>query len=219
MILETIVTGTFGSNCYIVGSEATKEAMVVDPGADADRILATLRHHGLKADLILVTHSHTDHIGAVPEVKKATGARVAMHALTLQEAQGQSRLAAQMFYMITPALDPPDIELGEDDEVKVGDLAFRVLHCPGHTQGHICLYGHGVLLAGDVIFQGSIGRFDFPGGDGRQLLTSIRDKILPLPDDTAIHSGHGPATTLALEKQHNPFIRMLDRILAGEVRI
>jgi len=219
LILEGIVTGMFQENCYVVGSEASREAMVVDPGADAERILAVLRRHDLKAGIIIVTHSHVDHVGAVQPLRQATGAKVAMHPLTYQEARSHSRMAAQMFYLISPALDPPDIELAEGDEVKVGDLSFQVLHCPGHTQGHICLYGHGLLFSGDVLFQGSIGRFDMPGSDGRQLLMSIRDKILPLPDETTVLSGHGPATTLAQEKQFNPFIRLLDRILAGEIRI
>jgi glyoxylase-like metal-dependent hydrolase (beta-lactamase superfamily II) len=207
MILEGFPTGMFQENCFIAGCAETKEAMIVDPGDDAEQILAALERNDLTAKLIVVTHEHIDHIGAVEAVREATKAPVAMHAIAYDGTAAQSQAALMLTGRPQPRMGPPEVLLDEGQDVQVGKLKFQVLFCPGHTPGHICLYGEGVLFSGDVLFQLSIGRFDLPGGDGPQLLRSIRDKLWPLPDDTLVLPGHGPATTIGQEKQHNPFIK------------
>ena len=207
MILEGFPTGMFQENCFIAGCTETKEAMIVDPGDDAPEILAALERNDLTAKLIVLTHEHIDHIGAVDAVREATQAPVAMHAVAYERTGEQSQTAMMWLGRPLPRMSPPEVFLDEGHDVQVGGLKFQVLFCPGHTPGHICLYGEGVLFSGDVLFQLSIGRFDLPGGDGRELLRSIRDKLWPLPDDTLVLPGHGPATTIGQEKQFNPFLK------------
>ena len=207
MILEGFPTGMFQENCFIAGCAETKEALIVDPGDDAEQILAALERNDLTAKLIVVTHEHIDHIGAVEAVREATKAPVAMHAIAYDGTAGQSQTALMLTGRPLPRMGPPEVFLVEGQDVQVGKLKFQVLFCPGHTPGHICLYGEGVLFSGDVLFQLSIGRFDLPGGDGPELLRSIRDKLWPLPDDTLVLPGHGPATSIGQEKEHNPFIK------------
>ena len=207
MILEGFPTGMFQENCFIAGCAETKEALIVDPGDDAEQILAALERNDLTAKLIVVTHEHIDHIGAVEAVREATKAPVAMHAIAYDGTAAQSQTALMLTGRPQPRMGPPEVFLVEGQDVQVGKLKFQVLFCPGHTPGHICLYGEGVLFSGDVLFQLSIGRFDLPGGDGPQLLRSIREKLWPLPDDTLVLPGHGPATSIGQEKEHNPFIK------------
>jgi hydroxyacylglutathione hydrolase len=224
MILCGFPTGVFQENCFIAGCEKTCKALVVDPGADADVILKVLEKENLKAGFIAVTHPHVDHIGAVQAVRQATGAPLGMH----RDAYAQmNEQAAAGRYMIGEVIDPPtqpDLFLDDGDELKVGELRFRVLYCPGHAAGHLCFYGEpsqalgrtGVVFTGDTLFQSGIGRFDMPGGDGRVLLQSIREKLLTLPDDTLVLPGHGPETTIGREKRENPFI-LHPRMVLGEV--
>ncbi|MDP2948768.1 MAG: MBL fold metallo-hydrolase [Chloroflexota bacterium] len=207
MILEGFPTGIFQENCFIAGCPATKEAMVVDPGDDAPDILAALHRLGLTAKLIVVTHEHIDHIGAVEAVRQATKAPLAMHPIAYAATAGQSQAAMMFLGRPAPPLNEPEIWLDEGQQIEVGKLRFQVLFCPGHTPGHICLYGEGVVFSGDVLFQLSIGRFDLPGGDGRALLKSIQEKLFSLPDETLVLPGHGPTTTVGREKQSNPFLK------------
>lgn len=207
MILEGFPTGVFQENCFIAGCETTREAMIVDPGDDAREILAALERHKLTAKLVVVTHEHIDHIGAVEVVREATKAPVAMHRLAYDGTAQQGQAALMMLGKALPRMKEPEVWLEEGDEVEVGELKFQVLFCPGHTPGHICLYGEGVVFSGDVLFQLGIGRFDVPGGDGRRLLQSIREKLLPLPDETVVLPGHGPTTTIGREKELNPFVK------------
>ena len=207
MVLAGFPTGMFQENCFIAGCAETKEAMIIDPGDEPQRILDTLERNELTAKLIVLTHEHIDHIGAVDAVREATQAPVAMHAIAYEMTAAQSQTAMMWLGRPLPRMAPPEVFLEEGQDVLVGKLKFQVLFCPGHTPGHICLYGEGVLFSGDVLFQLSIGRFDLPGGDGPQLLRSIRDKLWPLPDDTLVLPGHGPATTIGQEKEHNPFIK------------
>jgi hydroxyacylglutathione hydrolase len=207
MILEGFPTGFLQGNCFIAGCEVTKEAMIVDPGDDAAKILAAVEEKELTAKLIVLTHEHIDHIGAVEEVRQATNAPVAMHPSAYEYTAYQSQAAMMWLGRSMPRMNEPEMWLEEGQEISVGTLKFQVLFCPGHSPGHICLYGEGVLFSGDVLFQLSIGRFDLPGGDGHQLFRSIRDKLFILPDDTLVLPGHGPTTTIGQEKEQNPFIK------------
>ena len=206
MILEGLVVGMFQSNCYIVGSETTREAMIVDPGDEAERILATLERHNLSAKLIVVTHSHVDHVAALQQVRDGTGASVAMHRDAYESSKGDAGLLRMLLGANPPSLEKPDQLVEDGDKLTVGDLEFEVLFCPGHAFGHICLVGQGVVFTGDALFAGGIGRFDLPGGDGKLLLTSIREKLLTLPDETVVLAGHGPSSTIGEEKRSNPFL-------------
>jgi len=207
MILEGFPTGLLQGNCFIAGCEVTKEAMIVDPGDDDAKILAALEEKELTAKLIVLTHEHIDHIGAVDAVRQATNAPVAMHPSAYEYTAYQSQAAMMWLGRSMPRMNEPEMWLEEGQEISVGTLKFQVLFCPGHSPGHICLYGEGVLFSGDVLFQLSIGRFDLPGGDGHQLFRSIRDKLFILPDDTLVLPGHGPTTTIGQEKEQNPFIK------------
>lgn len=205
MIIEKLELGPFAANCYIVGSESNKEGIIIDPGAEADRILQEVEDLGLEIKLIVLTHHHIDHIGAVKEVKEATGAEVAIHT---DEAESLQRPpSSTTFGFSYPAPPPPDRLLKGGDSIDIGDLHFLVLHTPGHSPGGICLLGEGVVFSGDTLFNSGIGRFDFPGSSGKQLMNSIYTKLMVLPDDTIIYPGHGPETTIGTERQWNPFLR------------
>ena len=216
MIVEGFAVGPFVENVYIVGDERTKEALVVDPGAEPERILAALDRHGLTARLIICTHNHIDHIGAVTAVRASTGALFAMS----QVDYGDIGLQAQSFarFLGEPLeIAEPDRFLEEGDTIEIGDISLKVLSTPGHTRGHLSFAGEGILFSGDLLFAGSIGRFDLPGGDGHQLLRSIRDKVLPLPDETGVAPGHGRTTTVGQERATNRYVLALERLLAGEL--
>ena len=206
MILEGLVVGVFQSNCYIVGDDTAREALVVDPGDEATRILATLERHKLTANLIVVTHTHVDHVAALQPLHDATGASVAMHRDAYESSKADSGLMRMLLGATAPPLAEPETFVEDGDKVQVGNLEFEVLFTPGHAFGHICLVGQGVVFTGDALFAGGIGRFDLPGGDGKLLLNSIRQKLLTLPDETVVLSGHGPSSTIGEERSSNPFL-------------
>jgi glyoxylase-like metal-dependent hydrolase (beta-lactamase superfamily II) len=207
MIRETFPVGLIGCNCSILGDETSREAIVVDPGDDLPRILALLARHRLTVKQIVVTHAHIDHIAGAQELKRITGAPVAynQHDLPLV---AMMDVQAAWFGMQTPEVRPPDQDLTEASVVQVGGLSGTVFHTPGHTQGSICLHlpEHSLLLAGDTLFAGSIGRTDLPGGDLKTLLRSVHGKLLPLPDETLVIPGHGSLTSIGQERQSNPFL-------------
>jgi hydroxyacylglutathione hydrolase len=205
MILKTLVLGLFGSNCYIVGSETTREGVIIDPGDDPEAILNSVKELKLDIKLIVLTHGHIDHVGALREVKRVTGARVAIHSDDAGAIQ-DPMLGARFGLQYTPA-PPPDLLLKDGDKISVGDLHFSVIHTPGHTPGGICLLGEGVVFTGDTLFQFGIGRYDLPGGDGNQLLRSIHTKLMGLPDDTIVYPGHGDESTIGTEREGNPFLQ------------
>ena len=204
MILKKLVVGPFASNCYIVGSEVTNEGMIVDPGAEAEEILKNVNHLGLSIKIILLTHGHIDHIGALKEVKEATGAEVAIHSGDANYLQ--QRPLATVFGFSYPDCPHPDRLLEGGDSLDIGDLHFLVLHTPGHSPGGICLLGHGVVFCGDTLFNYGIGRTDFPAGSYSQLMNSIHTKLMILPDNTVVCPGHGPETTIVTERRGNPFL-------------
>jgi glyoxylase-like metal-dependent hydrolase (beta-lactamase superfamily II) len=207
MIFRHLVVGPLACNCYIVGDETTKQGMVIDPGAEGRAILRAVSELGLSIKLIVVTHAHFDHVGAVPAVKEATGAQLAIH-----EADASMRLGpfARMMASISggsfPRSSQPERLLRDGDVIEIDSLRFTVLHTPGHSLGGISLYGHGMVFTGDTLFNYGVGRSDFPGCSHRQLIDSIKRKLMSLPDDTIVYPGHGPPTTIGEEKRGNPFL-------------
>lgn len=218
MIFEYFPVGPIGANCYIVGCDETKEAAVVDPGAEDSKILRALSRLGVSAAYIINTHGHLDHIGANGEVKAATGARLLIHRLDAgMLTSAEANLSAFAGQRVTsPAADA----FLEDGQVlRVGRVELRVIYTPGHTSGGVCLLATELddagrsralsarrLLTGDTLFAGSVGRTDFPGGSFESLIRSIKEKLMPLGDDVEVYPGHGPSTTIGEEREGNPFL-------------
>ena len=204
MILEIVSVGPLQANAYIIGDDKTRQAMVIDPGDEGDRILEVAKSNNLKINEIICTHAHFDHVGAAGDIKKETGARITMHREDL-ETYSLAKDQAAFWGFKVDDLPQPDGFVDEGDEIKVGGLSFKVMHTPGHSKGGICLYGEGIVITGDTIFKGSIGRTDFPGGSIEELKSSFR-RIIGLPDNTRVLSGHGPETTIGYEKKTNFFM-------------
>lgn len=207
MIIAALPVGLIETNCYVVGCEETKDGVIIDPGGHPQRILAEVERQGLTIRYVLNTHAHFDHTEANGAILRATGAPLALHPMDrpLLQASG----GAAFFGLQADPSPPPDLLLEDGDELEVGKLRFQVLHTPGHTPGHVCFYepAKGVLFDGDVLFYRGIGRTDLPGGSWQQLMDSIQRVLFALPDDTAVYSGHGPATTIGAEKRLNPWLR------------
>ena len=205
MILKLLPLGQFQTNCYLVGSETTKEGIVIDPGSDPLVIIDQIRRLDLKINLIVNTHAHVDHVMAIESIKRATDAKFALHVDDLPMLH-QASAAGVQFFGKPVSVPEPDILLKDGDIVEAGDVKLTVIHTPGHSPGGICLYTEGTLFSGDTLFQFSIGRHDFPGGNQRQLLNSIVTRLFVLPDDTVVLPGHGPDTTIGFERENNPFL-------------
>jgi glyoxylase-like metal-dependent hydrolase (beta-lactamase superfamily II) len=204
VILKKLLVGPIVANCYIVGSEATREGMIIDPGADADEILQNVRELGLKIKLIVLTHRHLDHVGAARQVKEATDAPIAIHAEAAKYLPQSSSYIFQPPYEASP---PADRILKEGDGLDIGDLHFTVRHTPGHTPCGISLVGHGAVFTGDTLFNYGIGRYDLADGSYQQLMDSIHTRLMDLPDDTKVYPGHGPDSTIGTERRANPFLK------------
>lgn len=210
MIVETFPVGPFQCNCTVLGDEATGEAIVVDPGDQLAFIQERLRLHGLtKIKAIVHTHAHLDHIGATADLQAATGAPVGLHEgdRFLWEAVD---MQAMMLRLERPATCDFDVRLEDGHTLRFADVEGEVIHTPGHTPGSVSFHFPSLdklLIAGDTLFQGSIGRTDLPGGDFEQILASIHTRLLTLDDDTRVIPGHGPITTIGFEKRRNPFLQ------------
>jgi glyoxylase-like metal-dependent hydrolase (beta-lactamase superfamily II) len=204
LIIRKITVGPYASNCYIVGSEKTKEGMIIDPGANAQEILRTVEKLGLKIKLIVLTHRHPDHVGAAARVKEATGAPLAVHA------EMARYLPQSPSYIYEPPFEGaprPERILKDGDSIDISDLHFKVLHTPGHTPCGISIFGEGRVFTGDTLFNYGIGRYDLIDGDYHQLINGIRSKLFTLPPETIVHPGHGPDSTIATEIRANPFLK------------
>jgi len=210
MIHEVLPVGMLQCNCSVFGDEQTREAIVVDPGDEIASILEIVARHGLTVKAIVITHAHIDHIGGAQKLKQATGAPVYMNQNDA-ELQRMMDMQASWLGMRTPEAVAVDSDAKDGSVLEIGATEFHVLHTPGHTQGSISLWipSESKLVAGDTLFRDSIGRTDLPGGDGRQILRSIHEKLLPLPEETIVIPGHGDSTTIGREKQFNYFLREL----------
>jgi len=205
LLVYQLSVGPLQVNCFLVACAKTREAMIVDPGEEGPRILRLAESNGLAIKKVVNTHGHFDHIGANQAVIEATGAELMMHEADLPLLQNARNHAEVYGLSVTPSPEP-DKFLEEGDSFTVGELSFSVFHVPGHSPGSICLLSEGHLFVGDVLFAGSIGRTDLPGGDFDALVEGVREKLFRLPADTTVHSGHGPDTTIGREKQMNPFV-------------
>jgi glyoxylase-like metal-dependent hydrolase (beta-lactamase superfamily II) len=208
MILETFPVGPLQCNCTILGDEEAGEAIVIDPGDEISLIHKRLTELGLKLKQILITHAHIDHVGGALKLKRLTGAPILLNEndLPLLKIMAEQ---ADWVGVETPETAPPDANLSDGLVVGLQRFPATVLHTPGHTQGSVCLHfvPLNLLIAGDTLFAGSIGRTDLPGGNSRQILNSIHSRLLALPEETRVLPGHGPATTIGQERYSNPFLR------------
>jgi glyoxylase-like metal-dependent hydrolase (beta-lactamase superfamily II) len=218
LIHEILPVGLLQCNCSVVGDPETREAIVIDPGDEVERILEIIARHNLKIRAIVNTHAHIDHVGGLKKMHQATGAPVLMHS---EDLELYRRLPVQAAWL---GLRPPtqvevDALLREGDAVRWGRYEARILHTPGHTRGSVCLYlpadslaekaeEPGILFAGDTLFAGSIGRTDLWGGSFEEIMRSLHAKLLDLPDETIVYPGHGPATTIGDEREANPFLNL-----------
>lgn len=206
MIIQKIEVGPFASNCYVVGAESGHEGVIIDPGAGGKEILKHVKDLGLEIKYIVLTHGHIDHVGALKEVKEETNADIVIHADDAASLQSRNPLN-MMYRMSMQSLPPPDRLIKGGDSLNMGDLRLLVLHTPGHTPGGISLLGDEAVFTGDTLFNLGIGRTDMPGGSHIELMESIHTQLMTLPDNTAVYPGHGPPTTIGIERQWNPFLR------------
>jgi hydroxyacylglutathione hydrolase len=217
MIHEILPVGWLQCNCHVVGDPATREAVVIDPGDETEKILAVVARHHLTVKAILITHAHIDHVGGLRKMREATGAPVRMHPDDLELYRILDQQAATIGVPL-PGRVEVDGELREGDTVRWGAYQVSVLHTPGHTRGSVSLYfpgepatgaagAAGSLFAGDTLFAGSIGRTDLWGGSFEAIIRSIESKLLELPEQTIVYPGHGPATTIGEERETNPFLQ------------
>lgn len=203
MIIKEFVVGPLENNCFIIIEESSKECFITDPGDEPDRMTDFISENSLKVKYLVCTHAHFDHVGALPELQKETGAKIVMHKADLPVYERSHDHAALWGFEIDP-LPRPDVFVSDGDTIDIGNLHFEILHTPGHSPGGICIYGEGIVITGDTLFAGSVGRTDLPGGDTLQLRASFR-RLMLLPDSIRVLPGHGPETTIGRERASNFF--------------
>lgn len=208
MIHEILPVGPLQCNCSVIGDEATREAMVIDPGDDIEDIVAVIQKHNLKVQQIVITHAHIDHVGGAMKLRALTGAPILLNQnddalLKMLDVQ------ATWVGMASPGAVKIDGELIHGNNLAAGSLSANILHTPGHTEGSVCLHfpAEKVLIAGDTLFAGSIGRTDLPGGSFEKIMRSLHQRVLALPDETIVIPGHGPKTTIGDEREGNPYLQ------------
>lgn len=206
LIIKRLVVSRLSANCYIVGSETTREGMVIDPGGNAGGISDLIISSGLDIKTVVLTHGHSDHIAALHDIQQQTGAVVAIHREDADFLEGRGDYS-MMFGISYKTPSPPGRLLDEGDIITVGDFHFKVLHTPGHTPGCICLLERDKVFTGDTLFYKGIGTTMMPGSSRRQLIDSIHRRLLTLPDETVIYPGHGRQTTIGAERRHNPYLQ------------
>jgi hydroxyacylglutathione hydrolase len=204
MKIETIPVGQLDTNCFVVSDEETREAIIIDPGDDPERLRTYIDAYGLKPAYLIFTHGHYDHVCAVRELKELYQAMIVMHEAEDKTYEDTKKLCMSWGYD-EEDFPQPDLLVKEGDEIRLGKTSFAIMHTPGHTPGGICLYGDGVLFTGDTLFRSSAGRTDLPGGDRGHLLASLK-RLMQLPPSTRVCCGHEEETTIGLEIRTNPFL-------------
>jgi len=205
MIFEAMTVGSYYSNCYIVGSESSKEAAVIDPGADFNKIDNKINELGVIPKIIILTHAHGDHIGAVEELVEKYGVKVYIHEEDAKLLIDSNKNFSKVLFGKNISINP-DVILKDGDEIQLGDLKFEIIHTPGHTKGGICIKVGNIMMTGDTLFNNSIGRTDFPGGSFEEIIDSIQEKIFKYDEDIIIYPGHNSPSTIKSEKLSNPFV-------------
>jgi len=200
-----ILNGRFAQNCYLLVPQREPAAVLVDPGEEPERFLAEASRRGVTIGEIWITHAHIDHIAGVAEIQRATGAPISLHPADRPLYDNLAQQALSFGLRMDPA-PAPDRGLEHGQRLALGDAEFEVRHTPGHSPGSVCFLGPAMVIGGDVLFQGSVGRTDLPGGSHERLMQSIREQLLILPDDTLVYPGHGPPTTIGVERRSNPFL-------------
>ncbi|MFZ3266306.1 MAG: MBL fold metallo-hydrolase [Terriglobales bacterium] len=208
MIHKILPVGPLQCNCSIIGDETTHEAMVIDPGDDIEDIVAIIEQNKLQVKQIVITHAHIDHVGGAMKLRARTGAPILLNQNDLALLK-MLDVQASWLGMASPGEVEIEAGLAHDQTLRTGNLSANVLHTPGHTEGSVCLYfpAEKMLIAGDTLFARSIGRTDLPGGSFEKIMRSLHDRVLTLPDDTAVIPGHGPSTTIGEEREENPFLK------------
>ena len=205
ILIKRLVVGSLSANCYIVGTEAAGQGMVVDPGGNAEEIHRAITESGLEIKIIVLTHGHSDHIAALRDIQDRTGAEVAIHTADADFLEGYGTVSSQ-FGISYRTPHPPDRLLNVGDNIEISSMSFSVIHTPGHTPGSICLLMGDKVFTGDTLFRRGIGTTLMPGSSRRQLIDSIQTKLMVLPDNTIIYPGHGRETTIGAERRDNPYI-------------
>ncbi len=213
MIIERIVVGALMVNCYLVGDEESNEGIIIDPGADADRVGQKVDELSLKITKVVATHGHVDHVGAVEPLKRRFNVPFAVHRAD-EWFLPHTRENGAMYGLLNLENPTADEYLAEGGIIRVGKHSFNIIEAPGHCQGAVILLGEGHAFVGDVLFAGSIGRTDLPGSSYEEMVVSLEKVLSVIPEDTVLHPGHGDSTSLAVEKQYNPFLQGL----RGEIR-
>jgi hydroxyacylglutathione hydrolase len=208
--IHTLPVGPFQENTYLVVDESSRQAVLVDPGDEAPRLLDALEASGAELRAIWVTHAHVDHVGAIAAVKRAHDVPVYLHPLDMPLYNSASR-HGQVFGVTVEDPPPPERSFADGDVLELGSFRFSVMHAPGHAPGHVVIHGHGVAFVGDCLFAGSVGRTDLPLSDGHQLARTL-EALSALPDETVIYPGHGPKSTIGRERVENPFLNGAVRI-------